>query len=117
MLRSMKKELKGFTIGATDGDIGTVKECYFDDASFTIRHLVVDAGGWLTERKVLISPRALLDVDWVGMRIHAALTKAQVEQSAGRHIPEVTRCPVALIHRNAVSEKNKLQGYRSNRIW
>ena len=81
MLRSMKKELKGFTIGATDGDIGTVKECYFDDASFTIRHLVVDAGGWLTERKVLISPRALLDVDWVGMRIHAALTKAQVEQS------------------------------------
>jgi len=30
MLRSMKA-LDGFTIGATDGDIGTVKEGYFDD--------------------------------------------------------------------------------------
>ncbi len=44
MLRSMKKELKGFTIGATDGDIGTVTECYFDDASFTIRLLVSTLG-------------------------------------------------------------------------
>jgi len=32
MLRSLK-ELYRFAIGATDGDIGTVKECYFDDVS------------------------------------------------------------------------------------
>jgi hypothetical protein len=43
MLRSMK-DLHGFTIGATDGDIGQVATCYFDDATFTVRHLVVDTG-------------------------------------------------------------------------
>jgi hypothetical protein len=74
-------DLKGFTIGATDGDIGQVEAFYFDDASFTVRHLVVDTGGWLGGRKVLISPRALRDIDWDGRRINAALTTAQVEKS------------------------------------
>jgi len=49
MLRSMKKDLRGFTLGAADGDIGKVEEFYFDDQSFTVRHLVVDTGGWLGE--------------------------------------------------------------------
>ena len=80
MLRSLK-DFTGFTIGATDGDMGQVATWYFDDASFTIRHLVVDTGGWLSGRKVLISPRALRDIDWDAKRIHAALTKTQVQQS------------------------------------
>ena len=88
MLRSMK-DLKGFTIGATDGDIGQVEAFYFDDTSFTVRHLVVDTGGWLGGRKVLISPRAIHDIDWLPSlvggedrgRLNAALTKAQVEKS------------------------------------
>ena len=81
MLRSMRNDLRGFTVGASDGDIGAVEELYFDDTSFTVRHLVVDTGGWLGGRKVLISPMALRDIDWVGKRINAALTKAQVEKS------------------------------------
>jgi quercetin dioxygenase-like cupin family protein/uncharacterized protein YrrD len=80
MLRSMN-DLIGFTIAATDGDIGRVDACYFDDESFTVRHLVVDTGGWLGGRKVLISPMALRDIDWYGGRIEAALTRVQVEKS------------------------------------
>jgi hypothetical protein len=38
MLRSMN-DLQGFTIGATDGDIGRVDAFYFDDTSFTVRHI------------------------------------------------------------------------------
>jgi hypothetical protein len=62
MLRSMK-DLHGFRIGATDGDIGTVQECYFDDVSYTVRYVVVDTGGWLGERKVLLSPIAFRAMD------------------------------------------------------
>ena len=80
MLRSMN-DLQGFTIGAIDGDIGRVNAFYFDDTSFTVRHLVVDTSGWLTGRKVLLSPMALRAVDWDGKRIEAELTKSQVEQS------------------------------------
>src|SRR5437762_13959722 len=80
MLRSMT-DLKGFTIGATDGDMGHVEAFYFDDTSFTVRHLVVKTAGWLSGRKVLVSPIALRDVDWDGRRINVALSKSQVEQS------------------------------------
>ena len=80
MLRSMK-HLDGFTIGATDGDIGTVRECYFDDVSYTVRYAVVDTGGWLGERKVLLSPISFRAMDWEHKRITAALTKDQVEKS------------------------------------
>jgi uncharacterized protein YrrD len=80
MLRSMKA-LDGCTIGATDGDIGTVTDCYFDDLSYTVRYVVVDTGGWLAGRKVLLSPIAVRKMDWAGKRLTAALTKAQVEKS------------------------------------
>ena len=58
MLRSLK-ELYGDKLGASDGEIGQVKDFYFDDQDWVIRYLVVDTGTWLTERQVLISPRVL----------------------------------------------------------
>jgi uncharacterized protein YrrD len=88
------KDLHGFRIGATDGDIGTVQECYFDDVSHTVRYLVVDTGGWLSERRVLLSPIAFRSMDWEHKRITAALTKAQVEKS-----PDIdTEKPVSRQH-------------------
>jgi hypothetical protein len=53
---SSVKDLAGFHLAATDGSIGEVQDCYFDDVHWTVRYLVVDMGGWLSGRKVLISP-------------------------------------------------------------
>ena len=93
MLRSIK-DLSGFAIGATDGDIGTVKECFFDDLTYTVRYVVVETGGWLSERKVLLSPSAFRAMDWEHKRVTAALTKAQVEKS-----PDIdTHKPVSRQH-------------------
>ncbi|MGA2519172.1 MAG: PRC-barrel domain-containing protein [Smithellaceae bacterium] len=57
------KDLEGYAIGATDGDIGKLDDFYFDDESWTIRYLVADTGNWLLSRKVLISPFALGKAD------------------------------------------------------
>ena len=51
--------LKGFTIKASDGGIGTIVDFLFDDTSWKVRWLVVDCGTWLTGRKVLIHPSAI----------------------------------------------------------
>jgi uncharacterized protein YrrD len=48
--------LKGFAIEARDGKIGTVSDFLFDDRSWKIRWMVVDTGGWLTGRKILVHP-------------------------------------------------------------
>jgi len=60
MLRSAK-DLQGYTLQATDGDIGTVRTFYFDDEYWCIRYLVVDTGSWFSGTRVLLSPVALAD--------------------------------------------------------
>src|SRR5712692_4284272 len=80
MLRSAS-EWDGYTLHATDGDMGHVAEFLFDDEKWTIRYLVVDTGGWLTGRRVLISPIALGETDRQEHRLHVKLTRQQVEDS------------------------------------
>ena len=58
MLRPIST-LKGLTVGALDGDIGSVYDVYFDSKQWTVRYFVVDTGTWLSGRRVLVSPMAL----------------------------------------------------------
>jgi len=53
---SRAKTLHGYKLNGLDGEIGKVKEFYFDDRHWTVRYLVADTGNWLTGRQVLISP-------------------------------------------------------------
>jgi sporulation protein YlmC with PRC-barrel domain len=82
MLRGLK-ELKGYIILATDGEIGRVHDFYLDAQDWAIRYLVVDTGAWLVGRRVLISPTALNQPDWQQKRLPVSLTQAQVENSPG----------------------------------
>lgn len=75
------KTLKGFKLHSLDGEIGKVKEFYFDDHHWTIRYLVADTGNWLTDRQVLISPYALVAVNKEEQNIAINLTKKQIEDS------------------------------------
>jgi len=75
------KTLKGFKLNGIDGEIGKVKEFYFDDRHWTIRYLVADTGGWLTGKQVLISPYALVAADKAEQYITVDLTKQQIENS------------------------------------
>ncbi|HEY3378117.1 MAG TPA: PRC-barrel domain-containing protein [Armatimonadota bacterium] len=75
------KTLLSYTVDSLDGEIGRVKEFYFDDLHWTIRYLIVDTGNWLTGRQVLISPYALVAVNDAEQRIAISLTKQQIEDS------------------------------------
>ena len=57
MLRSIK-ELYGKRLGTSDGDVGHVKDFYFDDQPWVIRYVFAETGTWLLRRLVLISPDA-----------------------------------------------------------
>lgn len=75
------KSLKGYKLNSLDGEIGNVKEFYFDDNYWTIRYLIVETGNWLLSRQVLISPHALIDVNLEERYISVNLTKQQIEES------------------------------------
>ncbi len=69
--------LKGLVVRATDGELGTVEQFYFDDHSWAIRYLIVETGG----RRVLISPISILRTDWNTRRVDVTLTMKRVENS------------------------------------
>jgi len=80
VLRSVVS-LRGFSIGAKDGEIGKVYSFVFDDRSWAIRYLVVDTGGWLRGRRVLIAATALEHPDWHARVFPVELTKQQVRDA------------------------------------
>jgi hypothetical protein len=81
IMLSTARTLKGYKLDSLDGDIGKVKEFYFDDQYWTIRYLVADTGNWLAGKQVLISPYALVAVVKDEEHISVDLTKKQIEKS------------------------------------
>jgi hypothetical protein len=80
------KHIYGRKLGAIDGEIGHVKDFLFDDTTWAIRYLVVDTGGWLSGRQVLLTPhafgpRALSLTDAAGSALLVTLTRKQIEDS------------------------------------
>jgi sporulation protein YlmC with PRC-barrel domain len=80
MLRSIK-QLYGNKLGASDGEIGQVKDFYFDDQNWAIRYAIADTGSWLSGRQVLISPHAFGRLDQAGKVLRVNLTRKQIENS------------------------------------
>jgi hypothetical protein len=80
MLRSVK-QFYGDQLSSADGEIGHVKDFYFDDQSWAIRYVVVDTGTWLTERQVLISPHAFGRLRQFEKVLRVKLTRKQIEGS------------------------------------
>jgi len=75
------KVLEGYKLNSLDGELGKVKNFYFDDTHWTVRYLVADTGNWLTGRKVLLSPYALTAVNKEKEYISVDLSKKQIENS------------------------------------
>jgi uncharacterized protein YrrD len=77
------KHLEHYAILASDGVIGHVRDVYFDDDAWVVRYLVVDTGGWLPGRKVLISPMSVTAVNVEDRVLTVSVTREQVKGSPG----------------------------------
>ena len=75
------KPLRGVTLGASDGDLGHVKDFLFDDQSWAVRYVVADTGSWLPGRQVLLSPHSLGHFPAGGKVLRVKLTRKQIEDS------------------------------------
>ena len=80
MLLEVSK-LIGAKIAASDGHIGSISDVLFDDATWTIRWVVVDAGNWLSGREVLLPPSVLGHPNGTDSVFPVRLTKATIKDS------------------------------------
>ncbi|HTL69990.1 MAG TPA: PRC-barrel domain-containing protein [Candidatus Eisenbacteria bacterium] len=99
MLRSVR-DLYGYRLTGTDGDLGHVHEFYFDDEFWMIRYLVADTGSWLTGRRVLVSPSAFDEPEWEKRVFPVRLSRQEIEEGPEIEADE----PVSRQHEEALSE-------------
>jgi len=90
-LRSIR-EVTGYHIHASDGEMGHVEDFIVDDAFWVIRYMVVHASNWLPAKKVLISPQWLGEIRHRERKVNVTLTQESI-----RHCPEFD--PRAFVNR------------------
>lgn len=74
-------ELHGYTLHASDGELGRIGDLLFDDRSWHVRYVVAETGGWLTGRQVLLDPSSVTGIDREAGRVEVSLTRQQIEDS------------------------------------
>jgi len=82
MLRSLK-DLEGYRVRGTDGDLGTVSNFLLEDAGWACRYMVVGTGGPFRTHEVLIPPKSFGRAEWSGRTFPIALTCQGIRESPG----------------------------------
>ena len=70
--------VSGYHINATDGEIGHVETFLVDDATWSIRYIVVDTRNWWPGEKVLVSPRSVREIAWSERLLHLDVDREKV---------------------------------------
>ena len=106
--------INGSKIIGRDGEIGHVKEVYFDDENWTIRYFVIDTGTWLEGREVLVSPYSVVQPMGSGKKISLTLTKQQITDSPTTE----THLPVSRQHEREMSRYYAFPAYwEGGELW
>ncbi len=80
-LRSAK-EVTGYHIHGSDGDIGHVADFIVDDETWEVRYLVVDTSHWwMAGKSVLIAPQWATSVSWPNREVRIDLTRDAIKSS------------------------------------
>ncbi|WP_249870029.1 PRC-barrel domain-containing protein [Oceanobacillus saliphilus] len=100
-------ELKKYNIHATDGELGKIRDLYFDENTWAIRYASIDTRKWLPGRKVLLSPSSFI-------RINEGDEKLEVEydKETVRNSPDVPED--AQLSREAKQRLDEYYGWGSN---
>jgi uncharacterized protein YrrD len=88
-MKTSFNEFSEFAVHARDGEIGRIKDFYFDDVSWRLRYLVVDTRKWLGGRLALLSPQAVESLNLTRRELRLTLDRAQVEAAPAldEHVP------------------------------
>jgi hypothetical protein len=79
-LRSMR-EIRGYGIRATDGELGHVEDFLIEDGAWAIRYLIVDPRNWWPGKHVLVATEWIKDVRWRDGTVGVDLTRDAVRNA------------------------------------
>jgi uncharacterized protein YrrD len=75
------REVLGYHLLATDGEIGHVEDLVLDDNTSRILFVIVNLGEWLSRKTVLLSPRSISKIDWASSRVVTEASRQAIKAS------------------------------------
>jgi uncharacterized protein YrrD len=87
-LRSAK-EVRGYRLLATDGQVGHIDNFLMDSTTWAIRYMAINTGGWLKRHEVLFIPKLVDRVIWADAAINVNTSKELLE-TAPEYRPDKT---------------------------
>jgi len=79
-LRSAR-EVTGYHLHATDGDLGHIEDFIVDNETWAIRYLVADMRNWWPGKKVLISTQWIDRISFPDAKVFVNITRDTIQQS------------------------------------
>lgn len=79
-LRSTR-EVVGYHISATDGEIGHLEDFLFDGETWEIRYAIIDTKNWWPGKKVLVRPQWITRVSWSDREIYIKMSREAIRKS------------------------------------
>jgi uncharacterized protein YrrD len=83
-LRSAK-EVAGYHLLAVNNSLGHVADFLFENATWAIRYLVINARNWLPGKHVVIPPQWIRGVDWMERVVHVDVSRSSVQAAPEYH--------------------------------
>lgn len=74
-------EVAGYSVAATDGELGHVHDLLIRDATWIIDYLVVDTKNWWADNLVVIPPDWISDVAWARRQITVSVAREAIRSS------------------------------------
>lgn len=75
------REVTGYRLHATDGELGHIDDLVVEDTDWHIRYMAIDLKTWLPGRKVLIAPYWIKEFKWAESSVTVDLTLDEVKRS------------------------------------
>ena len=75
------KQIVGCSLQGDGDSIGKVKDILFDEETWDVRYLDIDTGGWLYDRRVILSTATIHAADYVVQQLGTKLSREQVDKS------------------------------------
>jgi hypothetical protein len=79
-LRSAR-EVRGYVIRATDGELGSVEDALVDEAEWAVRYLIVDPQRWWPGNPVLVAADWITGVSWPDAHVSVNVTRSAVREA------------------------------------
>jgi hypothetical protein len=95
--------LPGYEVRTRDGLAGHVRDLYFGDERWDIQYVVVELGGWLRHRRVLVPPEAVEVRDAHERQLLLAMSQADVMRCPAAESARPVSIQMALRYRNFVT--------------